>query len=162
MKNMKNMKNIFTSIKDLFKKDYEKIIEELKDEHKYLLILYHEIIHICTVEKDIERLNNMIDNFLNILKEHLEKENKEIYEFFDNTITDELIKEHIEKIRKDIKIIDKKLKIILKKHRKIKEETLDSFLRDFSYLIQMIIKRVELEENIIYSYFLRKKSSKAI
>jgi len=140
------------------KEDKECELDRFIDEHKYLLELYDEILKLAH-NNEFKSLKEKSKQFEEILIQHIKDEKEVIYDKLHKVLEDNkdsiLLKE-IEQIKKDLIPLKKKINIINLKFRELNEKNIQDFINSFSYLKDVLLKRIEVEENKLFVYFEKK------
>jgi len=145
---------MFENVKKFFVK--KKLTEEFHEEHAKLYDIYLKIIEAAD-RNDVIFLTKNFKEFLEGLTEHLKKEDELLYKIieddFEKRNPDKIIQNYINEIKKDMEKITSKFGRFLKKYKKIDKNNIKNFKSEFEYIMKIIIKRIQLEENILYRYF---------
>ena len=157
-----NKKREFTMLSFLFKKqkkeDKECELDRFVDEHKYLVELYDEILNLAH-NKKFKTLKEKSKEFEESLLQHINDEREAIYDKLHKTLTknnDSVLLKEIEQIKKDIIPLKKKINVINLKFRELNEKNIQDFIYAFSYLKDVLLKRIEVEEKKLFMYFEKK------
>ena len=132
------------------------LIKQLKGEHIKILHLFEE----CSdyAEGKVPNGSNLLSSIrelMDILSEHLKLEDLLLYPTFDNS-KDEECNKLGQKFSKEMKEISVKTFSFLKKNSTKKVNYLienDVFKKEFKEIIQLVGKRVKIEEKILYPAF---------
>jgi len=142
------------NIKKFFAK--KKLTEEFHNEHAKLYEIYLKIIEAADYE-NVNFLTKNFNEFIQGLTAHLQKEDELLYKIiednFEKRNPDITIQNYINEIKKEMEKITSKFERFLKKYQNINKNNIKNFKNEFVYIMSIIIKRIQLEENILYRYF---------
>ena len=127
-----------------------KLITELKEEHKNIEKVFIELQkNGATTEKGIK----LIIASKQMVFEHLEKENKQLYPFLrEKAKSDPMLKKTLETFSKDMESIADAIQIFYKKYS-FSIENHDEFLQDMIKTKMSLKKRIMNEEIILYKAY---------
>ena len=131
------------------------LVAQLKDDHKALIGLYMEIKSLFEAE-NYKAVSKNLGDFRTALQGHLLTENVRLYIYLDHMFQmDEINSELIRGFRKDMDGIAKVAINFLKKYEEIgvDQDLAIRFADDFSTIGEVLTKRIEKEETILYPLY---------
>lgn len=128
----------------------QKLIQELNKEHQHLFNLYVKI----TEESNLKKKLNLLKKFYYDYHLHILKEDKQLY-------THLLVKykfqikqyQFIKQKQEEMKEITNFIENFSKKYNNIQSLQTEDFQQDLKTLGEALTKRVEFEENELYSFY---------
>ncbi len=129
----------------------DKLIIRLNKEHRHLVSLALRIEE-AVKNNDLKLFKSLLRKFEKELELHLLYEDTNLYEhlnskyrFFDE------VKNLISKKQNEMKDIASCVSSFIERYKK--SENLENFLKEFSNIKEILLKRIEFEENILYDIY---------
>lgn len=138
------------------------LIMSLEADHKVLLSSYVRIMKYAR-NKQYAKLTLELNDFSDILKAHLRKEEHSLYMYLEFVLGDKNKKRHREEFRDlhlEMKSIAKAVTTGISKYTNIPVTnlTIEQFIIDFTVLGSVLSKRIKKEEDKLYPIYLSNKS----